>query len=244
MESLSNECLNALRQALANNGCFLKIGDDMFEWCARMKHHDCLINPQYWWPNIRDQESSGFLIVFDGEDRPLSTMCWRFVHSNHFVRNEFESGTVFYDNPENKGWGTYRSGVNDVYLAGNLMSRGGIFSWNRGKKLSWFMTTAALAIGLREGADYSVGMAYPEIAKAGLPHHIYGYRHQRRCRPHRMPWDGKLVDLTLLWSDRMEMADEVEERCALLHATYDDDLATIASAYKRSHQPQKTAMSL
>lgn len=214
----------------------------MREWAARMVHRKAFVNPQFR-SRYHDQRASRWIMLWDGEDRLLGTMAWRIADSADVVA-DLESGRLLYADPPSAGWRPIDTGLaGRVVLAGRIASRGGIHAFVKGQRLAWWMTTFAMAHSVDQACDFNVGVAFEDVADAGLPQRFYGYGNANRCRPAELPTvagaDGtaRVEALTLVWADRTQVLEELERRARFLQTAHGEDLRSIALAYERDQHP-------
>lgn len=233
---ISSNVKQLTADCLAENGYYYEVGSNMHKFIAKMVHAGALVNPQFKHRNL-NQALSKWLIVYRGDDKIACTIAWRFTHTHDFVR-DFETGHAFYDAPDLRGWIRTESGQHGhVRLRGKICSRGGLKSFDSGKKLSWFTTTLAHAYALDEGYDFLVGMTFPKIQCNDMPKRYYGYAEHASCNPIAMPFmDGKEVPMTLVWNSSSQSANELDRRRTFLATTNHESLADIVTAYQAEHE--------
>lgn len=226
-----NDSEKCLRIYLQKRGYFYKITEDLFEWCARLTHHGAMVNPQFDWSNL-DQSNSKGALLYDGADELIGSIAWRIIETDNFM-HELETGRLKFDDPISAGWHYQDLGASPAARAirGRVSSRGGIVSWRKGERISWFMTTIAMIQSLRAECDWNVGQTLESITDAGLAERFYGYRRACRLAPRFHPTTGRQTAMTLVWSSAEEVAEEIQTRSlALESATHDEDLRSVVAA--------------
>lgn len=237
----ANNCLDVVRWTLAEHGYFAKSGSDFFEFSARLRHSGRFLNPQYAPRHVAGLSEGRWTAIYRGDGTLAATIALRVVDGD-FVEM-LERGTVFFDDPETNGWGSYETGIREqISIRGKICSRGGIHSFEPKTRMAWWVICFALAQAIELGCDYSAGTAWPETWERNAIQRFYGYRHMLRLPSRPMPFANNVVKyFVLLWSSREEALDELIRRSAHLETSHGQDLGSIVDTFQSAHVPEKHA---
>ncbi|WP_323797300.1 hypothetical protein [Nisaea sp.] len=228
--ALVPRCRRVFSSYLENFGYTLESGTDMEFWCDEIRRHSEFVNPQFMPENL-DQSASRYVSIRKESGELACTIAFRFFETDDFM-DDFEEGRFFYDRPSEHDWRHHHSGLRGkVNLSGNICSRGGLHSYDRGNSISWYITTVAYTYAIEAGASATVGNTLPKITAAQLAPRLYGYRHSLMAEPHAFPFAEGEVPLALVWITEDEMREEVRMRTQYLETAPGYSMRTTVDSF-------------
>ncbi len=235
MNRIKQDCLISLvTNILAQSGYHFVISSNMREWCQHMTMDGSLVSPQFD-EKYTNQSTSRWLGIFDANHKLSATIAWRTFYTADLME-EIESGRYLFDNPASIGFQRIKSGLHDhIRTKGRVFSRGGIKSWDRGKRLSWYACTLAMSIADRDNYDISLGTAFPSILESAFPLKMYGYANQNLLPVHYWPNINSWAQVAMVWSTNFQIRKEVEHRTRFLINRDDPDLRRTVDAFNPAH---------
>lgn len=228
--------LRLLANMLECAGMYLELETDMHKFAAQLIHRGRYVYPGFRWL-YEGQEQSGAYILRDGDGAMLATIAWRTLDSEDLTAS-IKDFLPRYSRHESAGWAPEIEGI--LKLSGKIGYRGGLNSFSDIPRIAWFVATAALIRLHGEGADIQCGEARDEMVDTGLMRELYGYRNtnylgeidQFGTDPETGETTAKREKLTLVWSRRREIGEEIRDRAALLRQCDPENLRTfLASLY-------------
>ncbi|WP_193171287.1 hypothetical protein [Nisaea nitritireducens] len=225
----------ALRQQieclLGANGYDVLYSDDMERYVAEMDRLEAFVHPRFRAAH-NDQSESRFIAIMK-DDRFCGMIAWTVIETHSYERL-LRDGTAFVRDPWAHDWKPMNVRLPEK-IAGRIHFRGGLRVVDQGNRFSWFLTSLHEAFFHDDRADYLTAHATPEIVASGLPAWLYGYHHRFEMPRHRLSWEGRWNNLSILWSTPPEIAHNVEIKTMFLRRREDDDLLKSVGVFKRLH---------
>ena len=163
----------AVSVLLQENGYYLEVSPDIHKWNAIMRANGAFVYSHLdtRWTRHGAAEWIG---IYDGKTGQIAAcLAYRVLENANFLEM-FEDGRIYADLPEQWGHTFHDTGLRGLIdTAGSrIVSRGGIHSFIRGKALSFYACTLAVAKAVELDADISAGIILPGTP---LPREWYGY---------------------------------------------------------------------
>ncbi len=224
-----------VRFLLQASGLDFTFSDDMDRFVSLMDGWEAFVHPKFRAAHY-EQAGSRFLAIHPSSEPNdvLGVIAWN-VFETHDYETELRDGKAWVRDPWAHGWEPMKVRL-PVKLSGRLHFRGGLRVIRTGMRLSWYLTTLHESYFTEDRADYIVAHATPEIMKSGLPDWLYSYRHSHELPRHRLSWEGRWNNLTLLWSSQHEVAYNVEVKTMWLRSRGDDDLVHTVDVFEALHK--------
>lgn len=212
-ESASTSDFHRLCSVLEGGGFYMRIHDDMHRLSAALIHRERYVYPGFRWL-YEGQERSRWIGIYNGADQLQTTIAWRIFDTEDLVSAVSSFLPRYCDHGCDESWSASVAG--EVKIAGRIGYRGAINSFTSGKRLAWFAATGAMMHLMGDGVDYQAAEAREDIANSALLGPLYGYPNKVLLGPIEIKRKGASERLTLLWSNRAQMAEEIDKRAALL----------------------------
>ena len=205
--ALVPRCRRVFSSYLESFGYSLESGTDMEFWCDEIRRHSEFVNPQFMPENL-DQSASRYVSIRKDTGELACTIAFRFFETDDFL-DDFEEGRFFYDRPEEHDWRHHQSGLRGkVDLSGNICSRGGLHSYDRGNRISWPIPMRSRPVPRRLSVTRCRRSRRPSLPPAFMDIVIRSWRSRMLSRSPR-------ERCRLLWSGSLEMKCGKRCVCAL-----------------------------
>lgn len=234
--------LRLLSNMLEYAGMYLERETNMHKFAAQLIHKDRYVYPGFRWISENQTNSAGFTIR-NGDGKIEASIAWRIFETEDLGRSIADFLPRYSGHEPGSTWTPEISGT--LSLSGKIGYRGALNSFSEIPRIAWFVATAALIWLHGEGVDIQCGEARDDMTDSGKMRGLYGYRNtnylgeidQHKTDPESGAQTVTRESLTLVWSRRREIGEEIRDRTTRLRHCDPQNLRPFLASLYPSRKP-------
>ncbi|WP_193189032.1 hypothetical protein [Nisaea sediminum] len=209
------EDLRPFKNILESGGFYVETGsgEDMHKFAARLIGEGRHVYPGFRY-KYEPSNPGHYAAILNHRDELQCCMAWRIFETDNLV-SQIETFLPHYCD-HNEADPPFVSEIRELHINGRIGYRGGLNSLNPGNRLSWFMTSIAMIELHHAGCDYQCGEARDDMVFSGRIRSMSGYANANPLGSLYIKARGKSEALTLVWSNRQQIAKEITNRHRIL----------------------------
>lgn len=221
--------LQPFKDMLETGGFYVEHGTDMHKFAARLFHRE-----RHVYLGLRNrierQDRSQWIAIHDGADELVCCIAWRIFETDDLLAeiSEFLPRYCQYTD-QDPPW---RPSVSaEIQLKGRIGYRAGLNSFRHNHNLGWFTASLASVFLYAEGCDIQAGECRPDMIETGRARTMSGYWNNLYLGEIDIKPKNVTEALTLVWSDRDQISEEIKRRHRILSQCEPQDFRAFSRTF-------------